>query len=137
MAMELESKIMAEIGLGMHYNWYNGSGSCDYIRREAAEKLAKAIEKHHKAGDRIAPPDKELVELVKEATGYEEDSSILTKTWVVASYVIAAHIHQAKGTKEERAKEYAHVKQYIEENVLPQKPQKQVRNSSINLSETE
>jgi hypothetical protein len=120
MAMELESKIMAEIGLGNHYNWYNGSGSCGGIRRDAAEKLAEVIEKHHKAGDRIAPPDKVLVKLVKEVAGAgDEDESTLTKTWVVASYIIAEHIHQAKSTDRDRQEAYDRVQAYIKKNYLP------------------
>jgi len=118
--MELESKIMAEIGLGNHYSWFNGSGSCGYIREEAAAKLAEIIEKHHKAGDRIAPPDKVLVKLVKDvAERGDENDSTLTKTWVVASYIIAEHIHQAKSTDRDRQEAYDRVQAYIKKNYLP------------------
>jgi len=39
MSLPLEDTIMEVIGLGMEYNWYNGSGSCGYIRREAVRLL--------------------------------------------------------------------------------------------------
>ena len=45
MAVQLEQEIMMAIGLGNHYSWYNGSGSCGYIAREAIGLLPKAIQK--------------------------------------------------------------------------------------------
>jgi glutamate synthase domain-containing protein 2 len=121
MAMELESTIMAEIGLGNHYTYYNGSETCAYTRKVAAEKLSKAIENHHKKDkNSIAKPDENLVGLVKEvAECGDEHSYDLTKTWVVASYVIAEHIHQAKSTDKERRENYDRVEQFIRKKYLP------------------
>ena len=46
MAIELEQIIMREIGLGNHYSWSNGSGSCQYIRRDAVDKLEAVAQSH-------------------------------------------------------------------------------------------
>ena len=46
MAVELEQTVMREIGLGANYRWFNGSGSCEYIRREAVDKLANVASKY-------------------------------------------------------------------------------------------
>lgn len=97
MALELETTIMDEIGLGhpYGYNFFNGSGSCEYIRKEAARRMGAAIKKHADAGEQIAQPDDGLLMLMEEATTWDEDRYTLTKAWEVASYVIAAHIHAA------------------------------------------
>lgn len=102
MALELETKIMQEVGLGMHFNWFNGSGSCKYVREEAARNLAKAIEKHHKAGEKIVAPDNGLLALMDQATKWDENQYILTIAWQVASYVIAAHMEAFFYSEEER-----------------------------------
>ena len=122
MALELELEIMCEIGLGNHFDTYNGSGSCRYIRGEAANRIANVIQRHHDAGEQIAQPDEDLIATLKRVAeiGDERDTS-LTKTWQTASYVIAEHIHQARTTKGERAKEYSRLKQYLEENFLPRR----------------
>jgi len=87
MAMELEEKVMAAIGLGQHYNWYNGSGSCEYIRKNAANKLAEAMQIEG------ITPNNTLVGLVRQAAQKLDDSEYtLTNTWQVASDVIQTHI---------------------------------------------
>lgn len=94
MALELESKIMDEIGLGNHYNWYNGSGSCRPIRVQAVSKLRDAIKSHHDAGEEIASPNNRLIAFARKVAGSSLDSNyMLTKAWEVCSYVIASHIH--------------------------------------------
>ena len=119
MTMPLEETIMSEIGLGANYQWFNGSGSCRYLRQKAAEKLADAIQKHLDAGEEIAPPDTELVALVKRVAQVGDQSEYeLTKTWQAASYVIAEHIHQARGSEENRREAYERLKQYIEQNYI-------------------
>ena len=121
MALELESTIMNEIGLGAHYNWYNGSGSCQYIRQEASNRVGSAIQKHYDAGEPIAQPDEDLVAILKRVATIGDDSEYsLTKTWQVASYVIAEHIHQAKATEQDRTKAYRDMKEYIKRNFLPE-----------------
>ena len=120
MALELESKIMEEIGLHTHYTWYNGSNSCRYIRIEAANKLISAIQKHHDNGEEIAVPNRRLINLLKHiAENGDSDDFILTKTWQAASYVIAEHIHQAKTSEEERVKAYGDLNRYLRSNFLP------------------
>lgn len=120
MALELESKIMEEIGLHAHYTWYNGSGSCRYIRIEAAEKLSDIIQKHHNDGEDIAPPNNRLINTVKHiAENGDSDNYILTKTWQAISYVIAEHIHQAKTSDEERVKAFRDLNRHLRINFLP------------------
>ena len=103
MALELESTIMTEIGLGMSYQWANGSGSCEYMRQHAARELPSAIQKHHNAGEKIVKPDSSLMALMEQATHWDEDRYTLTIAWQVASYVIAAHIHAAYHEPKEQA----------------------------------
>ena len=94
MALQLEETIMREIGLGNNYRWFNGSGSCEYIRHDAASKIAGAIKTHHDNGEEIALPDASLIALVKQVSSHGDDSRYsLTNTWQAASYVIAHHIH--------------------------------------------
>lgn len=95
MALELESEIMREIGLGNHYSWFNGSGSCRGFARAAASKIEPAIEKHHAAGEQIAAPVRALIVLVDDSLRINGSDYSLTKTWQVASDVIRAHIHLA------------------------------------------
>lgn len=121
MALELESKIMGEIGLYSHYTWYNSSGSCRYIRTEAANKLFSTIQKHHDDGEEIAPPKNNLINTVKYIAEIgDSDDFILTKTYQAASYVIAEHIHQAKTSEEERAEAYRNLNRYLVSNFLPE-----------------
>ena len=115
MALELETKIMGEIGLGNHYNWYNGSGSCRYIRIVAANRLHSTIQKYHDRGEEIAPPHNLLISMVKDiAENVDSDAYTLTKTWQAASYVIAEHIHQAKASEEERTAAYKNLYDYLQ-----------------------
>lgn len=93
MAIELETTIMNEIGLGAHFNWFNGSGSCEHIRNEAAKRLTEVINRY--AGKEIAPANSELISIAKEVARTEGSRYTLTKTWEVCSYVIQAHIYMA------------------------------------------
>lgn len=114
MAMPLEKTIMSEIGLGQHYNYYNGSGSCEYIRQEAARSLRAAIQKHHDEGGGIDAPNGYLISLVGQiARNDDGDPYVLTNTWIACSYVIAEHIHQANTTPNERAAGYNHIASYL------------------------
>lgn len=120
MAMQLEEEIMAKIGLGSHYGWYNGSGSCGDIRRQAARKLEEAISEAGVAGNKIASPNPRLIALVKEvATRGDKDEYVLTKTWQAVSDAIAAHIHAAAnpGKEQEVFQRFAEdiSKQYLDE----------------------
>ena len=120
MALELESVIMKEIGLGQHFNWYNGSGSCRGIRQEAANKVTEVIQKYHDAGESIALPDRDLIETLKQVALFGDTGEYsLTKTWEVASYVIAEHIHQANASEQDRTKAYRTLRIYLEENFAP------------------
>lgn len=96
MALPEEQAVMAAIGLGQHYNWYNGSGSCREVRHHAAERLAGALSE---AGYVV---NAALIELVKQvAYGGEESEYVLTKTWECASDVIQLSIHAANGMSPE------------------------------------
>ncbi len=119
MAFPLESTIMAEIGLGNHYHWYNGSRSCRGRRVEAADKLTGKIQEHHDAGDEIAQPSGILIAMLKRvAKSGETSSDSLTNTWVSASYVIAEHIHQAHSSNEERLDAYKRTADFIAKKYL-------------------
>jgi hypothetical protein len=98
MALELETTIMREIGLPSHYTRANGSGSCEYIRKDAAERLSGAIQAHHDAKEGIEAPDKDLVDLVKmvAAIGDTERYS-LTKTWQACADAIRGHMEGQMG----------------------------------------
>ena len=122
MALELETQIMEEIGLGNHYNWYNGSGSCRFIRIDAADKLFSTIQKHHDNGEEIAPPKNNLINTVKHIAEIgDSDNYTLTKTYQAASYVIAEHIHQAKTSEEEKIKAFENLNEYLKDNYLQKK----------------
>lgn len=103
MAMPLEETIMTEVGLGMHFNWFNGSGSCEYVRRHAVDLLTEAIQKHHDAGEQIAAPNAEMIALAREATRWDDSQYVLTKSWQVTTEVIATHIHGFYEPEEKRA----------------------------------
>lgn len=90
MAVALEQEIMEAIGLGMHYNWYNGSCSCAGRAQQAARKLSGVIQSAHDAGKEISAPDNGLIRL---ANIREPNDATLTKTWQACSYIIQAHIY--------------------------------------------
>lgn len=72
MAMQLEETIMREIGLGNHYNWFNGSGSCRYIREEAAKKVGEKINAHaQEEPTAIAPAYQPLIETLQKIASAE------------------------------------------------------------------
>jgi hypothetical protein len=93
MSLPLEEKIMAAIGLGMEYNWYNESGSCAYIRRKAVILLKEAIQKEHDAGSEISEPQTQLINYCRDIANNEEKDYILTKTWQVCSDTIRLHMN--------------------------------------------
>ena len=117
MALELETQIMMEIGLGNHYSWYNGSPSCGYIQVDAAKRLHEKIQIHHDRGEGIATPNFELTETVRRIAD-EGDDLELTKTWEAVSYVIAAHIHQANVPERERMKAFEGLNEYLREHYI-------------------
>lgn len=118
MAMELESKIMGDIGLAPHFNYFNGSGSCEYIRKQAAEKLEGAILDN--ASGEIASPNYQVIGVVKRVAQVGDDSRYsLTKTWQAASEAIAAHIHAASLEPAQRKQFFEETAQYLEQQYLP------------------
>lgn len=104
MAVQLEQDIMREIGLGQHYNYFNSSGSCEYIRKRAARELPDVLRRYRADGKEVAPPNDKLCSLLERVAGSEESRYTLTNTWCAASYVIQAHLYlyYAKSTKEKR-----------------------------------
>ncbi len=129
MALELESAIMTEIGLGMSYQWSNGSGSCEYMRQHAARELPSVIQKHHNAGEKIVKPDSNLMALMEQATRWDEDRYTLTIAWQVASYVIAAHIHAAYQPEEQRSGYLSKQEREIRRYCQPTRPASRYDNS--------
>jgi len=119
MAMELEPKIMGDIGLAQHFNYFNGSGSCEYIRKQAADKLEGAILDAAASGV-IAAPNSKVIGVVKKVAQVGDDSQYsLTKTWQAASEAITAHIHAAGLKPAEQRKQLEDTPQYIEQQYLP------------------
>lgn len=97
MAIELEETIMREIGLGNHYSWFNGSGSCGYIRRSAIERLPEVAEKH---GLTIAPvwlAHLKRAERADNINGYDGGRYRLTNVWIACSYAIQDATYRAAG----------------------------------------
>ena len=93
MAAPLEQDVMKAIGLGAHYSWFNGSGSCDYIRRHAVEKLEDAAKA---SGLQISP---EWLEVCKTATRVDQVNSKnygLTNTWIACSYAIQDAVYRSE-----------------------------------------
>ena len=111
MALALETTIMMEIGLGDNYRWFNGSGSCEYIRQQAANKLEASIQKHYDAGERIIAPDSNLMALAQASTRWDDSQYELTKAWQVMSYILAAHIHAVNDPEQ-----LTRIAEYIREN---------------------
>lgn len=97
MAVELEQTIMADIGLGAHYNWFNGSGSCESIRRKAVEVLTEAAEIH---GLTISQEWLNHCRKAYRADAIEGGRYTLTKTWVSCSYAIEDAIYRKEGGKD-------------------------------------
>lgn len=94
MAVELEQTVMREIGLGQHYSWFNGSGSCQYIRREAVDKLPATAQKH---GLTIAPAWLKHCRTANQVDQVNGSQYSLTNTWVACSYAIQDAIYRSEG----------------------------------------
>jgi hypothetical protein len=93
MSIPLESDVMAEIGLGASYNWYNGSGSCRSIRQSAVRHLEPVLRKfHEKFPDEIAAPDLKIIKIAQTVCDREESEYVLTRTWQVCSDIIRSHM---------------------------------------------
>lgn len=101
MALELESEIMAQIGLGQHYTWFNGSGSCYGIRNKAIRLLPVRIRAAKRRGEKIAMPPKNLLDMLVEVSRREQGDYVLTKTWQALSDAIRTCMTIAE-TKKER-----------------------------------
>ncbi len=108
MALELESKIMAEIGFGAPPSYYGGSGSCESIRDEAAKRLPAAIRRHHRANPKqIILPNADLIALVERAAeSLDKNEFTLAKTWQVAAEVIRTHMSASIFSKGKARAEY-------------------------------
>ena len=95
MAVELEEKVMQEIGLGQNYRWYNGSGSCGYIRQNAVDKLQSVAQDHDLS---ISP---KWLERCKESTlvdNIDGEQYSLTNVWITCSYAIRDAIYRQSGS---------------------------------------
>lgn len=91
MAVELEQTVMREIGLGNHYNWFNGSGSCEYIRRDAVNKLPQAAQKHSLT---ISPKWLAHCKTANQVDQADGEQYTLTNTWIACSYAIQDAIYR-------------------------------------------
>ncbi len=98
MAVELERTVMMEIGLGNNYRWFNGSGSCRYIRQGAVGKLAEAARKH---GLSIASTWLARCKVANQVDAVDSGEYGLTNTWVSCSYAIQDAIYRKEGGDEQ------------------------------------
>lgn len=96
MAVELESTIMVEIGLGNNYRWFNGSGSCGGIRQSAVSKLPSAAVKH---GLSISPRWLAHCNTADKVDQVDGQQYTLTNTWIACSYAIQDAIYRKEGDK--------------------------------------
>ena len=86
MAVELESKVMEEIGLGQNYRWFNGSGSCRYIRNNAIDKLVSVAQQN---GLTISPSWLSHCRTANQIDNFGSSEYGLTNVWIACSYAIA------------------------------------------------
>lgn len=91
MSLPTEDEIMREIGLGNHYSWFNGSGSCAGIRKAAVRKLPEVLRAHD------LTPHLQLVRVLERVAESEGQNGqdylyVLTKTWQACSTAIRAHM---------------------------------------------
>jgi len=94
MAVELEQAIMREIGLGNHYSWFNGSGSCEYIRREAVNRLPAIAQGH---GLTISKKWLAQCKTANQVDQVDGNQYSLTNTWITCSYAIQDAIYRKEG----------------------------------------
>ncbi|HLC59349.1 MAG TPA: hypothetical protein VJH34_02395 [archaeon] len=117
MAMELEARIMKQIGLGQHYNWYAG-GSCREVRLNAVERLPRILRINHDIGLSVDIPYKPLIDILSRISVESDSDYTLQNTWEAASYVIAAHIHNANYSNEQKTKAYEDLRKHLEKIYL-------------------
>lgn len=91
MAVELEQTIMAEIGLGNNYRWFNGSGDCGYIRRDAVGNLVEVAKTH---GLTISDKWLNHCKTAAQVDQFDSQQYGLTNTWIACSYAIKDAIHR-------------------------------------------
>ncbi len=92
MADPIEQQVMAAIGFGSHYNWYNGSGSCKGRAREALRLLPMKLEAEEMT------LDPQWAAAIQQAIG--EDSEYgLTMAWKACSYAIQDALYRKAGSQ--------------------------------------
>ncbi len=94
MAVELEQEIMANIGLGNNYRWFNGSGSCFFIAKNAIDKLSGAMKK--KGLSLSSAWEKHCREALR-VDQFDGGNYSLTNTWIACSYAIQDGIYRKNG----------------------------------------
>ena len=94
MAVELESKVMKEIGLGQHYSWFNGSGSCRHIRNAAIGNLAQVASAN---GLTVTPEWLAYCRTASQVDNVGGGEYRLTNVWIACSYAIQDAIYRSEG----------------------------------------
>lgn len=118
---DFEDRIMREIGLGAEYSWFNGSGSCEYLRTNAVSKLPEALENARKEGIAVATTSDLLLRTLKTiAQSYETSKYSLTNTWQALKYVIAEHFQVAHLSQEEQERSMQSLNDYLIEHYQDQ-----------------
>lgn len=111
---DFEDRIMGEIGLGAEYSWFNGSGSCEYLRTNAVSKLPEALERARKEGIAVTPTNDLLLRTLRTiAQSFETSKYSLTNTWQALKYVIAEHFQTANLPLEEQERSMQSLNDYL------------------------
>ena len=96
MAVDLEQKVMRQIGLGQHYSWYNGSGSCQYIRDEAIQRLPDAAKEN---GLDVSNAWLAHLRTASQVDSVNSGKYGLTNVWISCSYAVQDAIYRAEDGK--------------------------------------
>jgi hypothetical protein len=95
MAVDMEQEVMRDIGLSPHYHYFNGSGSCQWIRKEAIEKLPGALEAR---GLSLSIAWAALLRRADLADSYDGPGQYsLTNVWIACSYAIQDALYRQAG----------------------------------------
>lgn len=84
MAVDLEQKVMRQTGLGNHYSWFNGSGSCQYIRDEAIKRLPGAAKEN---GLDISSAWLAHLRTASQVDNVNSGKYSLTNVWIAGCYL--------------------------------------------------
>jgi hypothetical protein len=80
--------------------YFNGSGSCRGLRTKAARELGDAIHEAIAGGAKLAEPDEECLQIVRDVAAFGDESEyVLTRTYAALADCIRAHEYAAHGAE--------------------------------------